>query len=258
MWGAKRLNIKKYLSLGMKMISILAVLFFSLSACAQMQSLDVNGAAMGGYGTVRFNDFSAIGQKKGNVVDYSEVRGRCFWDNEWNPGVLVLKGGNAIKLKNIKLNLYTNEVHYLNIQGTELVAQPGQVKKIVLFSATDTMRTIGIFESFFSKEKNKEDGYFQLLADGKIQFLKKTTVHLNKQKYDPMLGKVEFKFVPDTQFFLRKDNALNPIKKLNKSSLLSVVGSNSESEKWLTSNQNKLKSEEEVVQFLAFLNQSVK
>jgi hypothetical protein len=242
----------------MKMISILPLLFFSLSAYSQMQSLDVNSAGPGSYGTVKFNDFSSLGQKKGTVVDYSEVRGRCFWDNEWNPGVLVLKGGNAIKLKNIKLNLYTNEVHYLNIQGTELIAQAGQVKKIVLFSAKDTLRTIAIFESLSSKEKNKEDGYFELLTDGKIQFLKKTTVHLNKQKYDPMLGKVEYKFVPDAQFFIRKDNALNPLKKINKSSLFSIVGSSSESESWLSSNRNKLKSEEDVVEFLKFINQSGK
>jgi len=90
---------------------------------AQQQTLDLANTTVGSMGYVRFNNYAALGQKNEDNLDYSEIRGNCFWDNEWSPALLILKNGKGVKLNKVKLNFYTNNVHYLDNKGGELVAQ---------------------------------------------------------------------------------------------------------------------------------------
>jgi len=223
-------------------------------AIAQVPTLDVSGSSVGGYGSVKFNNPSELGQKSVNNLEYSEVRGRCYWGNEWTPALLTLKGGNFVKMPKVKLNLFTNDIHYIDKNGSELVAQSGLVKRMILYSNRDTLEIIAIFQSLANKASDYKEAFFEILNEGKIQLLKKTTVNLSKQDYDPSVGKAEYKFISSTDYFIKDDNKVTIFKKFSKTALFSMINPSNESEKWLVSNENKLKTEADVIAFLNFSN----
>ena len=223
-------------------------------ASAQAPTLDINGASAGGYGQVKFNNAAAIGQKSNDKLDYSEVRGKYFWQEEWNPAILILNAGKSYKVRKAKLNFYTSDVIYIDNNLSELAAQTGLVKKIVFFSTSDTARVIGAFIQLARKSADGKEHFYQLLNDGKIQLLKSTTVTLRKGTYDPMVGKDQYSFNSTYDYFISNSGIISPLKSISKSSIISTLNLDDSDNKWLTSNKNKLKNETDVVSFLNYLN----
>ncbi len=237
----------------MKPILIFACLISYFSK-AQLQTLDVAGSGAGGYGTVKYNNFAELGKKGVKDISYSDVRGKYLWDEEWNLGLLILKGGNAIKLKNVKLNLYTSELNYLDKDLIELTANPGLVKKVFLYSKSDTTKMIGSFISLIGLAKDNKEHFFQVLNEGNLQLLKVNLITIRKSDYDPMLGRSELTFVSNVDYYLKDSSGITALKGLNKSTLSSKIKLNEASENWLKKNDNRLKSEQDVVSLLTFLN----
>ncbi len=236
-------------------ILLSGLLFLSLvEAKAQLQTFDVAGGSAGNYGSVRYNNPAAIGQKTVDKLTYSDVRGRCFWSDEWSPGLLFLKGGNAIKMRQVKLNLYTNDVHYIDNSGSELVANSGLIKKIILFSTEDTLKVTAAFQSLIGLTKDDKEHYFQVMNEGAFQLLKNVSVTIRKSDYDPLLGRSEFNFVSSTNYFLKDKVSIKPLKGLNKSSVFSILEPTPEAEEWLKSTKNKVKNEEDIIALFSFLS----
>ncbi len=242
----------------MRKVLVFVFLVSYLISYSQAPTLDITGSSAGGYGSVKFYNASIIGQKSADPIDYSEVRGKCFWSNDWAPGLLTLKSGKVVKMPRIKMNLYTNGVHYVDKEGVELVAQTGLVTKVSLYSLTDTLQAIAVFQSLANKFSGYKESFFQILNEGPIQLLKKTSVNLSKQKYDPSIGKDECHFVSSIDYFLRDNVTLTPLKKINKTSVFSIIKTNEEIEKWMTLKENKVKTEEDVIELLSFINSEKK
>src|SRR5882672_4878338 len=197
------------------MKSFLLLFLCTTTVCiAQLQSFEYASTGVGSGGFVRFNDYAAIGQKNENMVDYSEVRGNCFWESDWNPAVLILKKGKGFKLKSVKLNLYTNDIHYLDNKGTELVAQSA-VHNIVFFDRNDTTKLKAVFQHIDGHKGKDMDAYAQLLVDGKIRFLKRKEVTLVKNK-DIMLDHPDLKFVSETNYFIEENGNMKRLKSISK------------------------------------------
>lgn len=230
------------------------VLFFcATSFCqAQLQSFEYANTTIGSGGFVRFNNFAALGQKSEDKIDYSDVRGNCFWDSEWNPAILILKSGKGFKLPNAKLNLYTNDVHYLDNKGAELVAQ-NKVQNIIFYDRKDTTKLKAVFQQLAGFKIKDIDFYVQLLVDGEIKFLKRKEVKLTKSK-DIMLDHPDLKFSSDIHYYIDENGELTLLKSISKENLFSIIKSTQEDEDWLRENKNKLKTEAEVIAFLTNRN----
>jgi hypothetical protein len=219
---------------------------------AQLQSFEFANSTIASVGYVRFNNFTEIGRKNENLVDYSEIRGNCFWDSEWNPAILILKSGKGFKLKQVKLNLYTNDIHYIDNKGTELVAQ-SNVKNIVFFDRNDTTKLKGVFQRLEGFKINDIDAFAQLLTEGNIQFLKRKEVKLIKNK-DTMLDHPDLRFVSDIHYYIADHGNITLLRPISKENLFSVIKPTEEDESWLKANKNKLKNEADVTAFLTYRN----
>jgi len=234
-------------------LSFLSLLVVSIYCSAQQQTFDMANTTVGSMGYVRFNNYAALGQKNDDKLDYSEIRGSCFWDSEWNPAILILKSGKGVKLNKVKLNFYSNSVHYLDDNGAELVAQ-NSLKNIVFFDRKDTLKLIAVFEGLAGFKIKDLDAYAQILADGQTKFLKRTEVTLVKKDNDPMLGHPDLKFVSDTHYYIEESGSIKRLKNISKESLFSIVKPTDEEEIWLKANKNKLKNEADIIGFMAYHN----
>ncbi len=189
-------------------------------------------------------------------VDYSECKGSPFWNNNWNPAILVLNNGKAVRLNSVRLDLYTNQLRYKLGQGPELVAKAGTVEKIIFLNSADTAKVFGAFESFndVGRMQNKTYAPFcQVLNFGKVQLVKSYMITMDK-KVDPIEGKTITIFQSQVNYYLLRDKIFSPLKRLNKENVLSFVITNADANNWLETQKNKLKNETEIISFLDYYN----
>src|SRR5882724_9179858 len=157
----------------------LALFLFGPPATAQQQSLDINlGTQM-----VKYNDPTTIGRKTVDI-DYSEIGGQYLWNRDWSPALIIMKGGNATKMKAVRLNLYSNDVHYLTNEG-EMAAPINKIKRIIMYSnnITDTTAVAGTFD-VLPNLTTRKDLFYEVMNEGKIELLKRITVTLKKEAFN--------------------------------------------------------------------------
>ena len=233
--------------------ALIFMLFLGTVCQAQIQSTDLQGAKVL---STRINNSSATGKKNEEKLKYSEIKGNCFSDKEWNAALLVLKMGGDIKLRNVKLNLHTNDIHYLDNTGKELVALNG-VSKVIFFDKKDTAKVSAVFQWFANFSNKNKEAFGQVLAEGEIQFVKNYLVSLGKQ-FDSGNPKPKYRFKTVTDYFIIDHGNMSHLKRISKTAILAIIKPTREQDEWLQSNKNKLKDEADVIAFITFCNNSLK
>ena len=242
-------------SMGNYFLVIVSTFFFmNCNVIAQNLNFDVSEAGIGANGVVRFNDPSLMTEKSGVKIDYSDVRGNCFLNKEWMPALIKLKSGSSVKFSNCKFNLMTSDIHYLNNEGVELVAESKIVNLIFLFDQRDTTKIVSTLKQI---RQDGQESFFQFMNNGKIVLLKKSVVSLFKGDYDLSRAKNDFRFVRKDDYFILESKTINSLTNLNKESLSKYLPINRASVDWLKTNKNKLKDEIQIVNFLNYYNATV-
>ncbi len=231
------------------------LLFGFFSSRAQSQSMEIGdpGSVGGNYGTVRYYDPSTIGQK-GAPLSYADISGSPFWDDKWKPAFLFLRAGNTLKLKNVKLNLYTNDVHYLDNDGKEWAAETGSVQKLILLNEKDTNRIASVFEAFADIKDKSKIAYYKVLNNGKFRLLEMRRSYINTSQYDALQGKSVSSFFLKSSYAITDSISTQPVKALNRNNILPLVYPAYGLEQWLLQSGNKLNTEKEVIAFLDYVN----
>lgn len=222
----------------------LILFFFPLASAvqAQQQYFDVNS----NNSMVRFFDPARARQPE-------ETTGTCYWKEDWSPALLILKDGRRAKIKSVKLNFYTSEVYFQMMDGKEAVAKNTILKSLTFLDTKDTSKIVAHFEVLSLDFKTK-DSYYQVLNSGKAQLLKHTKIVLHKSDYDPLRGKTDMSYDSEIEYVIKHEDTFSRLKALNKSSILPVLRSSSDIDRWLADNKNKLKNESDVIAFLSYYN----
>jgi hypothetical protein len=235
----------------------LILLILYIPSICQQQVLDVSDPSStgGNYGSIRFYDPSTLGIHSEEKTNYSDILGTPFWDDHWNAAHLFMKNGGIVKIDQVKINLYSNEIHYIH-NGVELVAEKGSVQKVLLYKQQDTSKILALFEYYpdFSNKTSTDPAYFRVLNTGKVRLLILQKSLVNTAPYDPIEGKAQKSFFSKTYYAISNDGNISPLKSLDHANLFSVLYPDAVSEAWLQKNNNKLKKETEVISFLQFYN----
>jgi hypothetical protein len=232
-----------------KVFLTLVLIYTSSATFAQLQFVDVNS----NNNMVRFLDPSTKGKPASNL-SYNDVSGKYFWSENWYPALITMKAGKETKLGAARINLYTNDIHFID-KGNEMSARTNKVKKIILYSdkPSDSTTVVGTFESFVSPGTSSE-ALFEAMSEGQLRLMKRVSITVKKEAFDPLTGKDRYTFVSSTDYFIHNGTGLKVLKSLNKSSVFEAVPDAASSEPWLSSNKNKLKKPDDIVKFLAYLN----
>jgi len=190
------------------------------------------------------------GKKAGPVMNYSDVKGHYFYDEDFRAAKGVTKEGEVISIPQAKLNLFSNEVWYAQDQ-TEYTASADQFQRLIFLGDPETHTSDVVFET---QKVNGVDGFVQVMNSGDIKLLKRRITELRRGEYDAMLGKFDYRFMQRNQFFIERGKAVVRIKKLNEKNLTAFVSFSPSVKEWLEVNKNKLETETEVATFLEYYN----
>jgi hypothetical protein len=228
----------------------------SIGALAQI-TMDVGSQSSnwGSTNSVNVVDPSTLGKKKIELINYSDIEGSPFYIPKWSKAFLYLKNGNLVKIDRIKLNMYTNEVDYLNNNNVEMVLDAYNFKRIILMKQEDTSHIAAIFDCFPDMaDATKGEAFYRVLNGGTVQFYSLEKSILKTGAYDPLLGKDPKSFYTKKFYALTNAGAFSPLKILDRNTILPLVKSHQSDEDWLDGSHNKLKNEKEVIAFFEFFN----
>ena len=140
------------------------------------------------------------------------VEGSAFFNADWLKGRVMLTGGKEYGPMLLKLDLLKNEVYYLDPSGKEMIATT-PLQRIILI---DTMHNLHyIFINSFSipaTNPDAENGWYQLLDNGKASIYKKLTKVITETR---PYGSATTEQVINTssRYFILYNNQLIRIKK---------------------------------------------
>ncbi len=245
----------------MRTLFVLTFILISQSLFAQSDIPKVDytsiGELDGSYSKIKSFNSLPDGKKPVENLSYADVQGSPFWDKNWNAAVLVLANGTVTKTQKAKLNLYTNEVHFVNLFNVEMACDNKAIKKIIFFKGIDTSKVMAVFESF-ADPSGTDNVFYRSLNKGKVRLLELKKVSVKESEYNPLVGKKEYSFYSKSTYAISDDEKIIPLKTLNQSSLFTAIPKASDYSEWLKQNNNKLKNELEISTFLDYYNSQLK
>lgn len=190
-----------------------------------------------------------------NRIPYSKIKGSSFWNSDFDLAT-IYSDNKILGIVPAKLNLVTNELHFYSISNKELVLTGSPVSKIVFHKNNDTSTTSAVFlgqvENLVAGKKpvNK---LVQQLNEGKYQLLKFTERQLKSA--DSLFGtQKRYFFADDVYYFMRFNEKVERIKKLNRENMLQFLPSTTSYTGWIEKNKIDFKKEADAVRFLNYYN----
>ncbi|HEY4336640.1 MAG TPA: hypothetical protein VGM89_12100 [Puia sp.] len=132
--------------------------------------------------TLSFNVFDKNG--KAFVNPAPDVTGTPFLSENWKLGALVINTNRRFDSVNIRLNLLSQEVHFLDRNNNEMALAKGYIKTILLPGG------LRFQNGFPAVDGQDENNFYQVLAEGKLTLLHSARKVIATQK-DAMSGDVK-------------------------------------------------------------------
>lgn len=213
-----------------------------------IEKAPIGAAAAGEYNIYGSNTLSS-------AISYSRIKGSPFYKEQWKKGSLY-SGKRLEWIGQVRLNLATQEVHYM-LNNQEFVATAeNKITEVILYRDNDTtMREAAFVKDVPNLLWNNKSltGFAQVLNEGRYQLLKYTSRIVGSA--DSLFGtQKRYFFKDDVRYFIRKDDMVKPIRKLDEDAILTLLPVSSIHKTWIKENHLSLKKEEDLVKFLAYYN----
>lgn len=237
----------------MKHLFFLSTLFLlcSITLIAQVE-IEIKTLQPG-----KMSSFQAYGLGNlSNEVPLSRINGSPFYNEDWQLATLIGKSKKESWFCKAKMNLVTNEIHYLDIADNELVLESGIIKKIFLRDNIDTSKIIATFQYFNDLPivpTDKKGLYIQILNEGSYALLKYNKRYLTSK--DSLFGtQKKYLFADDPHYYISHIQKPEPIKKLNTDNILAFLPSSLSYKNWIKDNKLDLRREKDAIAFFKYYN----
>jgi hypothetical protein len=229
----------------MKLAFIIALVLFSNYAYAQVATQP---------GEVKINTYSGANVEAFSKLEPVKIdRNSIFYSDYWNMGTIMLKENKSIAEVLIKYNLYNKSLE-VKIENDVKV-----VPLSLLRSFTWINSKTGIEESFVNTETLSEVSYLnsilQVLVSGKTTLYKENGYKILQPNYNVQfdVGERDEKLVEEQNYYLAMNDSIYDVK-LKKKFIKKLFLNNQEALNLINSNRYKIKSEDDLVSFVADLN----
>ena len=192
-------------------------------------------------------------------IPYERIKGSPFWKDEFQMATLLDKYNRKLIKAPAKLNLLTNEVYFINAQGEVRVPNAGLVAKVIFYVLDTGTAVDAVFENNLpvlveTNPNAANASYVQVINSGAIQLLKYRKVQIARA--DSLFGTLKrYYFSSQTIYFLNRDNGQTiKLRKLSEETVTDQLKPDADERAWIRTNRLNLKREEDVIQFLNYLN----
>lgn len=233
---------------------LIAAILFSVTARSQAAN-----------GNFNFNTQMTSVQIDPNIVrdiegrkiglSYSDISGSPFLFDDWEPAAVYDNNLKRIAIVKIKYNIFSGEIHFLDNNNHELIADKNQVKRVEVLNDVKKGDVKLILEKGFSDSKNtlSPNQFVEVLNNGSNELLKKTTHKI--VQVDSLFGTVKVnRFSTSVSYYLKTPTNCEHLKGLDHTEIISSLPAKDVIAEFEKNNKHKLKKEKDIIDFLNYYN----
>jgi hypothetical protein len=248
LYGRKKLLLPVNRQFMRTILFCICLCFFFNGAIAQMVSLSktaANGAA--------YNIYDINGRPFKNT-DYNDVSGTPFLNDAWRPAELALTDGRKMSGVNVRINAFTNEVHFLTTNNDEFATPSGLVRSIKFADSTQQPGVVIVYQCGFpAVDYQKTESFYEVISAGKLPFLKSFTKNIDERRNE-LSGERSRQFQTYEILYVFQNGAMKRLKK-DKSFVLEMMADQKEKvDAYITSEKINFKSVESLKKLFDFYN----
>jgi hypothetical protein len=185
---------------------------------------------------------------------YNDVAGTPFFMDVWKYGIIITDNNSKFEDIQFRIDLKDQQVHFKKPDNTEWVIQPGSVRQITLFDSSGKSPLNYLFQCGFpSIDNQNEKSFYQILADGKIKFLKSLRKTVYEEK-DSFSGEVRKEFRQYEDYYFLVKNNMERIKRDKEYVLAHMSDKNSQIDAFLQKNKISFKSMDDIKKLVDYYN----
>ena len=138
-----------------------------------------------------------------------DVEGSPYFKDEWIPGSAILER-NRYNGARLRLDVYTQEVHYLDPANKELVLPKGLVKEIVWPNGPND--SLHFKTGFPAVDGHDDNSFYLVLSTGKYTLLHSISKSISQRK-DEMSGEIKKEYQQYEDYYIYDGKTMQRIKK---------------------------------------------
>ena len=166
-------TIKKFKKMVNRLILFIALFMFNVSTMSQdTPDFTVTGFSMIGKLKYNLGDMMGMPFTAGN---YTSVRGTPYYIDTFRLAVVGLSNGKLYEYDKVKLNMYTNQVHFLTPEGQERIAGEGVVRRLYFFLTEDSAHPVVFSSGYTTGYGYTNSTYFEEMNQGNLQVLRQVS-----------------------------------------------------------------------------------
>ena len=183
----------------------------------------------------------------------SEIEGSPFYNEDWQPGYVMINENSTSNTVELKYSTYTNELLFVE-NGKQAMALPAN--KFQGFVLTGGDKKV-MFKNGYSSNKHKisSDQLMRVIYEGDIQLLAKEYTKLHRSE-DPFTKEKEYTFFSEKDYYLRDASGSFHKVKLNDDIIDKIGANKDELKQFADSNDLDFGDEDDLAKILAHYEKS--
>jgi hypothetical protein len=202
--------------------------------------------------TLTFNVFDQSG--KSFVNPLPDVAGTPFLARDWQYGTLVVNTSRRYDSVRVRLNLYSQQVHFLNSSNLEVALDKGYIREVLLPDPKTGIQGVMHFRNGFPPiDAQDADNFYQVLDTGKIWLLLSIRKIIAQDK-DEMSAEVRKEYRAYEDYYIYDGKTMQRIRK-DKTFVENMLADKKEKVAgFVEENKLRLKSIDEIRRVIEYYN----
>jgi hypothetical protein len=212
-------------------------------------------------GTTRDGGLIVYGMNGASAkIPYEKIKGSPFLKSQWHKASLFDQNGKLVGRYDVRLNLVTHELHFMDKNGLELAANDNLASKVLFEDTTHQNKSPVVFDNSYvpiNNMYNNNRKYAESMNAGEYCLLK-VQIRTAIEGDSLFATRKKYYFTDRVDYFLGINKKVERLKKLQKENILPFLPNSDKLKKWVKENNLRLSSEEDVIRLLDYCNELIK
>ena len=184
--------------------------------------------------------------------DYTDVSGSPYLTADWSNGTVKLAGGQTAADVPVKYNLMDDVLTFKDKDGNEMAFAEPVDEFTITYKSDDQTVTKHYRKGYKDISRTTPDSYFEVLNEGAVQLIKKTTVGIViSQEWNSASKTKNFKDV--SKYYLVIDGKATPVKNDKKAIIALLPAKQQQLQDYVKTNQIE-KSDADLGKLVTYYN----
>lgn len=183
-----------------------------------------------------------------------DVDGSPYFMDEFRHAKITLSKGKVYENAEVKIDLYNQEVHVLDSNSKEIIAEDGSIREVIIIDTGNTQIIFSKFQTGFpSIDKNNTNSLYRVLSDGKARLLLSSKKEIAVTK-DVMTGEVHKEFLQRDDYYVFQNGEITKLNKDKNFVLVLMMDQEKKISDYLNENKVSFKKQDMLIALFNYYN----